>query len=161
MFGQTLPLLMVRLFGLSIVNYVFRCFDFHEFWLVFMTLRCFYGFSWFLGAFRCFQSICMAFLCSFLFLSLPSSMMRFFLLSHQDRCFWSSMTIACNYFQWSVTIGPPMWWLRCIAQLQTCYQAVSNITIKISNKIRDLQVDIINSQNHFTQVSPALCEVVP
>ena len=84
-----------------------------------------------------------------------------FLLSHQDRCFWSSMTIACNYFQWSVTIGPPMWWLRCIAQLQTCYQAVSNITIKISNKIRDLQVDIINSQNHFTQVSPALCEVVP
>ena len=45
--------------------------------------------------------------------------------------------------------------------LSSCQQAVSNINIKISNKMRDLQVDIINSQSHFTQVSPALCEVVP
>ena len=45
--------------------------------------------------------------------------------------------------------------------LPSCQQAVSNTNIKISNERSDLQVDIINSQSQFIQVSPALCEVVP
>ena len=48
-----------------------------------------------------------------------------------------------------------------VLSLPSCHQAVSNINIKISYEISNLQVDIINSQSQFTQVSPALCEVVP
>ena len=40
-----------------------------------------------------------------------------FLLNHQDRCFWGSLTIVWDYFQWSPTIGPAMWCLRYIAQV--------------------------------------------
>ena len=78
LFGHTLPSL---LFGLYIVTDVFWCFDFHDFWLVFMIFQ---GvFMVFLGFWLFFvvcQGIFMAFICLFYF-------QVYFFAKHHDPCF--------------------------------------------------------------------------
>ena len=74
-------------------------------------------FSWFSEIFSWLFMVSGCFSWFFFFFKIkPVLTLRFFLLKHQDRGFWDVLlTIICNYFRCSPTIGPAMRCLQCIA----------------------------------------------
>ena len=56
-----------------------------------------------------------------------------FLLNHQNRYFWGSLSIICDYFRWSPTIGPTMRCLQCILQVYilTFFKAPFQYTVRV------------------------------
>ena len=55
------------------------------------------------------------------------------LLNHQNLYFWGSLSIVCDYFRWSPTIGPTMRCLQCILQVYilTFFKAPFQYTVRV------------------------------